>query len=64
MRGTSVMCAPERTNADRIGVLLDGGLDDLFGCLVQTCVDDFHAGVPERPCDHLRAAVMTVEAGL
>src|SRR4051812_45117987 len=48
---------------DRIGVLLQRGLDDLLRRLVQAGVDDLHPGVPQGPGDDLRAAVVAVEAG-
>ncbi len=50
--------------ADRVGVLLDRGLHDLLGRLVQAGVDDLHAGVAQRSGHHLGAAVVPVEAGL
>ena len=56
--------AGEDRQADRVGVLLDDGLDDLLGRLVQPGVDDLHARVAQRPGDDLRAAVVPVEAGL
>ena len=57
------MGAGEHGNPDRVRVLLNDGLHDLFRRLVQPCVDDLHAGVPQRPGDHLRAAIVPVEAG-
>ena len=60
-----VMCAPESTDrSDRVGVLLDGGLDDLLGCLVQAGVDDLVAGIAEGTRDDLRAPVVAVQPGL
>ena len=56
--------AREDRDPDRVCVLLDRGLDDLLGKLVQARVDHLHAGVTERPGDHLRAAVVPVEADL
>ena len=56
--------AGQDRQADRVGVLLDGGLDDLLGRLVQAGVDDLDAGVAQRAGDHLRAAVVPVEARL
>ena len=56
--------AGQHRQADRVGVLLDRGLDDLLRRLVQAGVDDLHAGVAQRPGDHLGAAVVPVEAGL
>ena len=56
--------AREDRDADRVGVLLDRGLDDLLRRLVQAGVDDLHAGVAERARDDLRAAVVPVEPGL
>ena len=64
-RGTRVMWAPgEDREADRVGVLLDGGLGDLLGRLVQARVDHLHAGVAQRASDDLRPAVVAVQAGL
>ena len=61
----SVMWAPERTERPiSVGVLLDGGLDDLLGRLVQARVDDLVAGVAQRPGDDLGAAVVPVESRL
>ena len=49
---------------DRVGVLLDRGLGDLLGRLMQPGVDDLEARVAERAGHHLRAAVVPVEPGL
>ena len=49
---------------DRVGVLLDRGLGDLLGRLVQARVDDLEPGVAQRPGDHLGPAVVPVETGL
>ena len=56
--------AGEHREADRVGVLLDRGLDDLLRRLVQAGVDDLHAGVAQGPGHDLGAAVVPVEAGL
>ena len=56
--------AGEDREADRVGVLLERGLDDLLGRLVQARVDDLHAGVAQRAGDDLRPAVVPVEARL
>ena len=56
--------AGEHREADGVGVLLDGRLDDLLRRLVQAGVDDLHAGVAQRPRDDLGAAVVAVEARL
>ena len=56
--------AGQHGQSDRVGVLLDGGLHDLLGRLVQPGVDDFHAGVAQRPRDHLGAPVVAVQARL
>ena len=58
------MRAGQDRQADRVGVLLDRGLDDLLRRLVQAGVDDLDAGVAQRPGDDLRAAVVAVQAGL
>ena len=49
---------------DRVGVLLDRGLGDLLGRLVQAGVDDLEPRVAERAGHHLGAAVVPVEPGL
>jgi hypothetical protein len=41
---------------------LDDSGDDLLGRLVQPRVDHLEASVAERPCDHLCAAIMAIEA--
>ena len=56
--------AGEDGEADRVGVLLDGRLDDLLGRLVQPGVDDLHACVPQGPGHDLGATVVSVEPGL
>src|SRR4051794_19881042 len=56
--------AGQDRQADRVGVLLDHGLDDLLRRLVQAGVDDLHAGVAQGAGDDLGAAVVAVEAGL
>ncbi len=59
------MWAPESTDEpDGVGVLGERGRDDLLGGLVQTGVDDLHAGVPQGPGHHLRAAVVAVQSRL
>jgi hypothetical protein len=56
--------AREDRKADRVGVLLDGGLGDLLGRLVQARVDHLHTGIAQSAGDDLRSAVVTVESGL
>jgi hypothetical protein len=56
--------AGEDRQPDRVGVLLQDGLDDLLGRLVQARVDDLHAGVAQRAGDDLRPAVVPVEPRL
>jgi hypothetical protein len=43
---------------------LNHRLDNLFGRLVQSGVDDLEAGVAKGPGDHFGAPIVTVEAGL
>ena len=54
----------EHREADRVGVLLDGGLHDLLRGLVQAGVDDLHPGVPQGARDDLGAPVVAVQARL
>ena len=56
--------AREHRQAHPVGVLLDGGLHDLLGGLVQAGVDDLHPRVAQGPGDDLGAAVVPVESGL
>ena len=65
MRGTSVMCAPERIEMPTASASSwMRRLDDLLRRLVKAGVDDLHAGVAQRPGDDLGAAIVTVEARL
>ena len=54
----------EQREPHGVGVLLERRFRDLAGSLEQTCVDDLEAGVAQRPGDHLRAAIVTVQPGL
>jgi len=56
--------AGEDGEADDVDVFLHGGLGDHLGGLVETGVDDLHAVVAEDGGDGLRAAVVSIEAGL
>src|SRR5687768_14337379 len=49
---------------DHVDVFLERGLDDLLGRLVEPRVDDLHPRVPEGRRDHLRSAIVPVQAGL
>ena len=49
---------------DRVWVLLDGRVGDLFWRLVQTGVDELEPGVAKDAGDHLAPAVMAVQARL
>ena len=56
--------AGEQRQADGVHVLLQRGLGDLLGCLVQAGVDDFEPGVAQGSRDRLRPTVVAVEPGL
>src|SRR5579872_1601375 len=56
------MRAAKDADADRIHIFLEGGVDDHFGGLAETCINDFDAGVPKRGGDDPGAAVMAVKA--
>src|ERR671915_77040 len=58
-----VRARPDR-QPDRVGVLLQHGLDDLLGRLVQARVDHLHARVTQSTGDDLGTPVVPVEAGL
>jgi histone H3/H4 len=49
---------------DRVWVLLDGRVGDLFRRLVQTGVDELEPRVAKDAGDHLAPAVMAVQARL
>ena len=59
-----IVRAGENREADGIDIFLHGRGDDLLRSLTQPGVDHFHARIAQRACDHLRAAIVTVEAGL
>ena len=50
--------------ADGVDVLLDAGLDDLVGGLVQARVDDLETRVAQGAGDDFGAPVVAVQAGL
>ena len=54
----------EDRDPDRVGVLLDDGLDDLLGRLVEAGVDDLHTGIAKRPGDDLGSAIVAIESRL
>src|SRR3954451_6344252 len=56
--------AGEDREPDRVHVFLDGGRDDLLRGLVQSGIDDLHAGVTQRAGHHLGSPVVAVEPGL
>ena len=59
------MCAPDSTDRpDRVGVLLQCGLRHQLGRLEQAGVHDLEARVAQGPCDHLGAAIVSVQPGL
>ncbi len=59
------MWAPERIDRPiDVDILLEGGLDDHLGRLVEAGVDHLHAGVAQGPGDYLGAPVVAVQAGL
>src|SRR2546425_11528040 len=55
------MRARQDREANRIGILLERGGDNLFGGLPQARIDHFHAGVAQRAGDHLGSTVVPVE---
>jgi len=64
-RGTRTRCAPESSAEPQgVGVLLDDGLDDLLGRLVQSRVHDLETGVAERSRDDLGATIVPIQPGL
>jgi hypothetical protein len=56
--------AGEDREPDGVRVLLDRGLGDLLGGLVQARVDHLHAGIAQCAGDDLRSAVVAVQSGL
>src|SRR5712691_5458827 len=56
------MRARQDREANRVGILLERGGDNLFGSLPQARIDHFHTGVAQRAGDHLGSTVVPVEA--
>ena len=56
------MRARQQREPDAIRILLEDGLGDLFGSLMQPGVDDLEPMVPESSGDGLGTAIMTVKA--
>ena len=54
----------KKGQAHGIGILLDHGLDDLLGGLMETGVDNLESLVTEGTGNHLCTTVMTIKAGL
>ncbi len=63
-RHDRVVRTRENRESDDLNIFLERGIDDHLWRLPQTGVDDLHASIAQRPGDYLRAAVMTVKAGL
>src|SRR5688500_5661233 len=61
LREEHVVRARQDREADDVDVFLNRGGGDLLRGLAQARVDDLHPRVPQRPRDHLRAAVVSVE---
>src|SRR5262249_398723 len=59
-----VVRAGQHAEPDGVGVLLDGGGDDLLGRLMQAGVDHLEPRIPKSARDDLGAAVVAVEPGL
>ena len=58
------MRAGQEREPDAVRILLEDGLGDLFGRLVQPGVDDLEPVVPEGTGDGLGAAIVAVQARL
>ena len=58
------MGAGKDRQADAVHILLNRGRNDLFRGLVQACVDDLKAGIPEGPGDDFCTTVVTVKTRL
>ena len=59
-----VVGARQHRQADRVGVLLHGGGDDLLGRLVETGVDHLEAGIAQSARHDLRSAVVAIQSRL
>jgi len=62
-RHNGIVRARQDRKPDDLDILLKRRVDDHFRSLAQAGIDDFHAGIPQRPGDYLRAAIMSIEAG-
>jgi hypothetical protein len=58
------MCSRQQRQPDGIDIFLQGGFGNLFGCLVQTCVDDFKTVITQCPRDGLGTTIVTIKARL
>lgn len=54
----------DNPDADDVHILLDGGVHDHLRRLMQSRVDDFHAGVPQGMGQHLGSPIVAVETWL
>ena len=65
IRGSSVMCAPDRIDSPTTSTSSwSAAVDDHLGRLAKAGVDDLEPLVTEAARQHLRAAVVPVEPGL
>ena len=58
------MRSAQHRHADRVHVLIEGGLDDLLCGLVQPGVDDLEPRLAQCQGDDLGSAVVTIQTGL
>jgi len=58
------VCAREQRESECVSILLDDRLDDLFGRLVKSRVDDLKAGVAQGARNDFGAPIMAIETGL
>jgi hypothetical protein len=58
------MRAGEDADPNDVDVLLHGGGNDHFRRLVQSRVDDFHAGIAQRTRNDFRPTIVSVQARL
>jgi len=57
------MSGGQAAQANQVHIFLDGGADNLPGCLMKTRIDDLKTGVSKCPGNNARTPVMAVEAG-
>ena len=57
------MCTGKYTYSKAIDILLNGSIDNLFGSLPYTGIDNLHTGISKGSCHNYRSPVVTIQPG-